>query len=83
MDLDEGTAWIRAKLERSWNKLCSEGKEIIQDKYEAAKKIVQHWTKSNNENRHLHLLCLQVPPDYAPEAIRAIAVFEGKLRADF
>ena len=41
MDIDEGTAWIKAKLERSWNKLCPEGKEMIKDKYEAAKKIVQ------------------------------------------
>ena len=41
MDIDEGTAWIRAKLERSWNKLCPEGKEMIKDKYEAAKKVVQ------------------------------------------
>ena len=41
MDIDEGTARVRAKLERSWNKLCPEGKEMIKDKYEAAKKIVQ------------------------------------------
>lgn len=41
MEIDEGTAWVRAKLERSWNKLCPEGKEMIQDKYEAAKRIVQ------------------------------------------
>ena len=41
MEIDEGTAWVRAKLERSWNKLCPEGKEIIKDKYEAAKKVVQ------------------------------------------
>ena len=41
MDINEGTTWIRAKLERSWNKLCPEGKEMIRHKYEAAKKIVQ------------------------------------------
>ena len=41
MDIDEGTAWIKAKLERSWNKLCPEGREMIKEKYEAAKKIVQ------------------------------------------
>ena len=41
MEIDEGTAWVRAKLERSWNKLCPEGKEMIKDKYEAAKKVVQ------------------------------------------
>jgi uncharacterized protein len=41
MGIDEGTAWVRAKLERSWNKLCPEGQEMIKDKYEAAKKIVQ------------------------------------------
>ncbi len=41
MEIDEGTAWVRAKLERSWNKLCPEGKEMIKEKYEAAQKIVQ------------------------------------------
>ena len=41
MDIDEGTAWIRAKLERSWNKLCPKGKEMIKGKYEAAKRIVK------------------------------------------
>lgn len=41
MEIDEGTAWVRAKLERSWNKLCPEGKEMIEEKYEAAKRIVQ------------------------------------------
>ena len=41
MEIDEGTVWVRAKLERSWNKLCPEGKEMIKDKYEAAQKIVQ------------------------------------------
>lgn len=41
MEIDEGTAWVRAKLERSWNKLCLEGKEMITEKYEAAMRIVQ------------------------------------------
>ena len=41
MEIDEGTAWVRAKLERSWNKLCPEGKEMIKEKYEAIQKIVQ------------------------------------------
>lgn len=41
MEIDEGTAWVRAKLERSWSKLCLEGKEIITEKYEAAMRIIQ------------------------------------------
>lgn len=49
MDIDEGTAWIKAKLERSWNKLCPEGKEMIKEKYEAAKKIVQQVKLPNGE----------------------------------
>jgi uncharacterized protein len=51
MDIDEGTVWIRAKLERSWNKLCPEGKEMIRHKYEAAKKIVQQAIPSDVEQR--------------------------------
>jgi uncharacterized protein len=49
MDIDEGTVWVRAKLERSWNKLCPEGKEMIKGKYEAAKKIVQQAQPPDSE----------------------------------
>jgi hypothetical protein len=51
MDIDEGTAWIWAKLERSWNKLCPECKEMIRHKYEAAKKIVQQAMPPDVERR--------------------------------
>ena len=51
MDIDEGTVWVRAKLERSWNKLCPEGKEMIKGKYEAAKKIVQQAQPPDSEQR--------------------------------
>ena len=51
MDIDEGTAWVRAKLERSWNKLCPEGKEMIRGKYEAAQKIVQQVKLPDGEQR--------------------------------
>jgi uncharacterized protein len=39
MDVDEGTKWLRDKLDRSWTKLIPEAKEIVKDKYEATKTI--------------------------------------------
>lgn len=36
MGIDEGTAWVRNKLARSWNKLSPQVKELMQEKYEAA-----------------------------------------------
>jgi uncharacterized protein len=40
MDVDEGRKWLRDKLERSWSKLIPEAKEIVKDRYEAAKIIL-------------------------------------------
>ena len=36
MDVSEGANWVREKIERSWNKLCPEAKEIMKHKYESA-----------------------------------------------
>jgi uncharacterized protein len=36
MGIDEGTQWVRSKLERSWGKLSSRVQEMVQEKYEAA-----------------------------------------------
>lgn len=36
MEIDEGAAWVRSKLERTWNKLNPRVQELISDKYEAA-----------------------------------------------
>lgn len=36
MDIEEGTRWLRNKLQRSWNKMTSEVKEMVKDKYEAS-----------------------------------------------
>jgi uncharacterized protein len=36
MGIDEGTKWVRAKLERSWNKLHPQVQGIMKEKYEAA-----------------------------------------------
>ena len=36
MGIDEGTEWVRAKLERSWNKLHVEVQGMMKEKYEAA-----------------------------------------------
>ena len=40
MDVDEGTKWLKDKLNRSWTKLIPEAKEIVKDKYEATKIIM-------------------------------------------
>jgi hypothetical protein len=42
MGIDEGTAWLRAKLERSWKKLCPEAMEMVRDKYDAAMTLLSN-----------------------------------------
>jgi len=39
MDYQEGIDWALAKMERSWNKLIPEAKELVKEKYEAIKKV--------------------------------------------
>ena len=36
LDIDEGAAWVRAKLERSYQKLLPEAKALIELRYQAA-----------------------------------------------
>ena len=36
MEIDKGAGWVRAKLERSWNKQSPEVQEMMREKYEAA-----------------------------------------------
>lgn len=40
MGIDEGAAWVSAKLQRSWNKLHPEVQTLVRDKYEAALKTL-------------------------------------------
>ncbi len=40
MGIDNGTKWVRYKLERSWNKLNFQVQELIREKYESALKIL-------------------------------------------
>ena len=40
MNIDEANNWLMQKLERSWNKLSPEAKEIVKDKYEASKLLL-------------------------------------------
>jgi len=40
MDVDEANSWLSTKLERSWQKLSPEGKDIVRKQYEAFKKLV-------------------------------------------
>jgi uncharacterized protein len=40
LNVSEGAKWVRGKIERSWNKLCPEAKEIIRDKYESVNLLI-------------------------------------------
>lgn len=40
MDVDEGKVWVKGKIDRSWNKLCSEAQEIIKVKYDSAVELL-------------------------------------------
>lgn len=40
LDIDEGTRWVRAKLQRSWNKLSPLARQMIAEKYDAVLKIL-------------------------------------------
>jgi uncharacterized protein len=40
MTIDEGSKWVRDKVQRSWNKLCPEAREIIQEQYESALNVL-------------------------------------------
>jgi len=40
MEISEGAKWVSKKLKRSWNKLCPEAKEIMKDKYECSKIVL-------------------------------------------
>jgi hypothetical protein len=51
MSIDEGTAWVREKLARSWQKLCPEAKEIMKDKYDAALVLLNKVSILTGENR--------------------------------
>ncbi|MFH1461566.1 MAG: HD domain-containing protein [bacterium] len=39
--IEEGKLWTRKKLDRTWNKLCPEAKNIIKEKYLSAKKVLE------------------------------------------
>jgi hypothetical protein len=40
MTIDEGSRWVRGKVHRSWNKLCPEAREIMQEQYASALNIL-------------------------------------------
>ena len=40
MGIDEGRMWVKAKLQRSWQKLREDVQDIVRDKYEAALKTL-------------------------------------------
>ena len=42
MNIDEANNWLLGKLERSWSKLSPEAKEIITDKYNACKLLLEN-----------------------------------------
>ncbi|GKX65883.1 HD domain-containing protein [Inconstantimicrobium mannanitabidum] len=41
MEVKEGAKWVSKKIQRSWNKLCPEAKEIMEQKYQSAKMILE------------------------------------------
>jgi len=41
MSVEEGTRWLRNKLQRSWSKMTSEAREIVKDKYEASMTLLK------------------------------------------
>jgi uncharacterized protein len=40
MTIDEGSKWVRDKLQRSWHKLCPEAREIMREQYQSALNIL-------------------------------------------
>lgn len=40
MGIDEGRAWVKAKLQRSWRKLRADVQDLVKDRYEAALKVL-------------------------------------------
>lgn len=40
MGIDEGQSWVKAKLQRSWQKLRADVQNLVRDQYEAALKIL-------------------------------------------
>lgn len=40
MSIDQGSQWVRDKLQRSWRKLTPQVQELMQDKYQAALKTL-------------------------------------------
>ncbi len=51
MSIDEGTAWVREKLARSWQKLYPEAQAIMKDTYEAAQVLLHKASILEGENR--------------------------------
>ena len=40
MGIDEGRGWVKAKLQRSWQKLRTDVQDLVRDTYEAALKVL-------------------------------------------
>ena len=40
MEIDEGKMWVKAKLQRSWQKIREDVQDLVRDQYEAALKIL-------------------------------------------
>ena len=40
MGIDEGRMWVKAKLQRSWQKLREDVQDLVRDKYEAALEVL-------------------------------------------
>lgn len=40
MSIDEGKGWVLNKINRSWDKLCPQAKEMIKEEYNCVKKLL-------------------------------------------
>ena len=40
MEIDEGKTWVKAKLQRSWQKLRKDVQDLVRDQYEAALNVL-------------------------------------------
>jgi len=41
MSIDDGAKWVSEKIERSWNKLSYQARQMIKDKYESAQRVLK------------------------------------------
>lgn len=46
LSMDEGISWLKAKIERTWKKLCPEAKDIMAEKYFSLKNLLEYFSRT-------------------------------------